>query len=822
MQILAIDTETFRIGPGAIIPQLVCVSYAHEDGTTGLLASVEPELRKLLVQWFRPSNGIQLVFHNAAFDIPVLCREFPMLEPLAWQKLEAGEVSDTMIREQLLNLSTHGKLEMARMPDGSTKQLAYGLDALVLDYLGIDISGSKKGEDADRYNFDVLHGLPASKYPASAIEYASNDAIYTRDIFWKQNERVHSDTGWGSCSVETFQTAVSVALQFITAVGMKTNEQEFNKLCAWVGGELSLDKLEPLFAAGILTRPVPHLPYKPQAEKAAAMVAEWLGISPDDVDWGQVDDGLRQALVDAGFKFKAPDKEHLKKKVLQHRLMCYKLAAEDRQPVEALMERYPTVEDAVAEAENRGTDYLKTDGGDVSTKAETIADAVLLGPADMPMQTHLHREKLQKIVSTEIPRMMWDGKLSPTVHFPFRVLLETGRTSSKATDKYPSANGQNVDPRARGVYEPRPGYLLCSCDYAALELVCVAQTTYDLFGKSVHRDKIIEGKDLHAFLGTRLAWEMSLDFRVWCAEQRIEDIESAYRFFVGLKKDEARKPFYDKWRKLAKPVGLGFPSGLGPYKMVGLAKKEPYEIDMVGLAQERFETHPDEFDLADVMYYAKKLHRMDEDTVEWTPILKGIAFAKTLRNIWLDTYPEMKGYFAWVEEQSDDFSEDIVHEEVGDDGEVVEKRSRALCYTTPMGMHRARCSYTAVSNGKSMQSPGAEGAKHAVFRLVRATRDPFSQSILKGNAQVVNFVHDEFLVEVREEKAHELAMEVKRIMEEGLQQVIRDVPVKAQPCLMRRWNKFAEPEFDKVTGRLIVWEPKEGKQPIKVHRWNKE
>ena len=49
--------------------------------------------------------------------------------------------------------------------------------------------------------------------------------------------------------------------------------------------------------------------------------------------------------------------------------------------------------------------------------------------------------------------------------------------------------------------------------------------------------------------------------------------------------------------------------------------------------------------------------------------------------------------------------------------------------------------------------------------------------------------------------------EVKKIMEVGMATVLRDVPVIANPCLMRRWMKEADAVFDS-SGRLVPWEPK--------------
>ena len=66
------------------------------------------------------------------------------------------------------------------------------------------------------------------------------------------------------------------------------------------------------------------------------------------------------------------------------------------------------------------------------------------------------------------------------------------------------------------------------------------------------------------------------------------------------------------------------------------------------------------------------------------------------------------------------------------------------------------------------------------------------------------FIHDEFLVEVPEHTAHECALAVQQIMEDAGRKWCPDVPVRAEPALMRRWSKGAEPKWS--NGRLIAWE----------------
>lgn len=92
---------------------------------------------------------------------------------------------------------------------------------------------------------------------------------------------------------------------------------------------------------------------------------------------------------------------------------------------------------------------------------------------------------------------------------------------------------------------------------------------------------------------------------------------------------------------------------------------------------------------------------------------------------------------------------------------------------------------------------------------MRACRDESAGSILYGVAHPVDFVHDEFLVEVRNDgrqAVHDRCLEVQRIMENAMRNVLPDIEVRTEAALMERWDKRAEPVFGE-DGLLSVWKP---------------
>lgn len=760
MNVLAYDTETFLIGPGAIAPKMVCVTVANEDGRM-LVGNGDDHCEDFLRDLFKP--GHILVGHNVAYDLGVVIMSYPHLENLVWTKLLSGEITCTKIREQLLNLSTHGKLDMVRLPDGSTEKLSYSLATLENLYLGIDRSALKVGDDVWRLNYHTLDGWKGEDYPDEAREYAEDDAEGTYRVYMAQEARQRTEEGPASFGTQFFHTAADLALFMMTIRGMEIDPEEVEKSKAMIAHELSPEKLGPLYDCGILRRGEPSQPYVRSIKKAL----ELMEIDEVPEDWAP----FQELLEENGIKFKAAVEPSKDMKVLK-----------------GIIEEI---------SKEHGIEIKETKTGATSTDSEVVAD---LAEVDERMGAYKHRQSLQKLVTTEIPRMQWEGETSKVVHFPFRVLLETGRTSSFANKLYPSGNGQQLHPLIRPCYKARDGMVLISIDYSTVELGAVGQTMLNLFGKSVHADRINAGDDLHAFLAARMAYELDSDFRATCDESNLSTGDELYGAFMSLKghpsmeevalPDGSTGSFYKWWRKFSKPVGLGYPGGLGAVTFIGLAKKG-YGVNLMDIADSmEFEVTPA------LLKQATRAYGISKEDFEWTPQTKALALAMKLKDIWLDTF-EMRPFYEHVQKHM----KDQRNAHLGtreEDGSPIQ----GFCYTSPLGMHRAGCSYTACANGKSMQTPSAEGNKLAVIRVVQESRI----GSLVDRFFALDFIHDEILGEAPEEIAAEVAEEVGDLMEESMRAILPGVNIKTEKVLMRKWNKYADPTFD-ANGKLVVTEP---------------
>lgn len=172
--------------------------------------------------------------------------------------------------------------------------------------------------------------------------------------------------------------------------------------------------------------------------------------------------------------------------------------------------------------------------------------------------------------------------------------------------------------------------------------------------------------------------------------------------------------------------------------------------------------------------------------VEFAKAIYGVTLsefeAAQLKRTWLASWPEFQNYFRWM-------------------GNICEQINPTV-EQLYVGRRRGGISYTEGCNSM-FQGLAADAAKNAGFIISKACYiEPGSP--LYGS-RIVNFVHDEIIIETPEEKAHEAAIELARLMVEGASVLMPDVPPKVEPLLMRRWSKKAKPMKDE-TGRLVPWD----------------
>jgi len=431
-----------------------------------------------------------LVGHNVAYDLSCIAKTWPQLRPLIWRAYKQRRIHDTLIREKLLNLAAHGNIDTL-----AGRQVGYSLQAIAKDRLGVDLSDDKSSTIRVRYH--ELDGIPAASYPRDFYLYSQQDADITLRIFQSQ-EKSAAETGLcGVFASEWLHVNMAWCLYHSTIRGLKVDKAYTRFLWDETVEDSQLDNFPLLRSSGIITPACQGRPYKKNPNKFTKGSKEKVNVAS------------------------------------------------------ALM---PRVVQACKEA---GIPVEETDTGRVSTSKQVIAN---LAPFDPVLEEYQRRQKLSKLVTTYFPAMVFprDSEfLADTIHPQYDPLKRTGRISSRGNSArnksplYASVNIQQVDPRIRGCYVPREGYVFLSADYRALELCCLADTIYDLYGSSVLREQLNQGKDAHSYFGSVMTHK---DYETFLA---MEDIEPDY---------------YVHWRNLAKVIGLSLPGGMGLKTMMKIAR----------------------------------------------------------------------------------------------------------------------------------------------------------------------------------------------------------------------------------------------------------
>ena len=201
-----------------------------------------------------------------------------------------------------------------------------------------------------------------------------------------------------------------------------------------------------------------------------------------------------------------------------------------------------------------------------------------------------------------------------------------------------------------------------------------------------------------------------------------------------------------------------------------------------------------------------------------TPLLPGGLGAKTLiayaRNynveltmdeavplckLWKDTFPETVNY---LENPGPELDETAPRSLPTDDPKTRKLKDiyRYKCVTLT-GRKRARCSYTQACN-TGFQGLASDCTKTAMW------------NIYKSGYPMCNMIHDETITLIPfDPLTTQRATHIQELMVNSMQLLTPDVKVKAEPALMFRWAKSAEPYF--FRGQLLPWEIVPKKKEIK-------
>lgn len=710
-KLMAFDVETHLIQPGLRAPPLVCASVAFKEaGSERLIDKIEARkvLRDALV-----NETAHIVGANLVYDLGVMCNDTPALMPLVFKALEEGRLHSTDILEALHDNAFD---RMFFEPETGQPFRYYSLAQLEKRYFGTDRFAEK--ENGWRKRYAELDGVPLEQWPDEAVEYPRKDARGTWDI---GNLQLNGEDRQNvQCEAAEMRAAWFLHLACIW--GMRTDSVMVDAVVERILEEHK-ESRRLFFDSGLVSiRPIKKV--KGEWERADDEITE---------EW------LKQAWLRLHQRLQTAEDWHYKRKVeIEKALASLKAGRPLR-----WMEDRERIKNLVRGAYNE--DPPLTSGGKSGNRDISISRDTLVESGNDLLEKYGEAGPNEKLLSTYVNVLRQGTKvpICPEVN----TIVKTQRTS------YREPNLQQL-PRHGGIREcfvPRAGSVLCSCDYATLELCSLSQVCINMFGESAMGEAINAGQDLHTRLGGAF-------------------LGVGYDEAIKLKK--AKDSLMLALRQAAKPVGFGIPGLMGPPKIVSTARKDGVRFCELARMSERCSDNPR------TTVYAK---RTISPTCEVC-----LSLAAKYRDIFYQTYPEVRRYHEFTIEQA-------------------RRAEQGLPLTSfGTGMLRLETSANAVSN-HFFQNLAAQGAKHAGWKLaLEAYTD--KKSVLYRNMRTVVFVHDEAITEIKESVAHEAAYRQAEIMMQAMQEFIPDVKITVKPALMRRWFKGADDVHDK-DGKLKPWWP---------------
>lgn len=506
------DCETFLI-TNQVTPRPVCWTF-YNGGPRMLMDDVEGEifLQRLL------RNGATLVAQNACFDLCVASVQSTETFRLINEALNENRIFCTKLAQILLNTADPrtdgirtGNVFIQKAEDKWKVVPSTKMEGLVWKYLQIDIGASKEGNI--RTGYGDLYGTPVEEWSHAEQEYAKNDAVYVRDVYFAQleeAEKLESKIGVNVLKDLARQTHVEYILQMMaTVIGVSI---DVDKIDDAVEGcmEIHDEAMKPALDFGLLK------PAKNDRGYSAVT--------------SKIQDALKQASEIVGIELATTK--------------TGKISA-NKQAMEQLFSAMETVF-------SHGVDLKDKKTLDRVSRIE-------LAEIQSALQSKLKSDTAWKEKRTFLDALR-NAKLNPDhrLRYGYNGLMETGRTSSR------NPNLQNIPRKgkARACIKPREGHIFLQADYSNAELRTLAQT------------HINEGRVTR--LGKEYQLNPNFDPHLYMAIElmKMEGVHLEYEEGLAVLQDkehELYKSLKEK-RQLSKIANFGYAGGLGSEQFVDYAK----------------------------------------------------------------------------------------------------------------------------------------------------------------------------------------------------------------------------------------------------------
>ncbi len=521
--VVAFDTETALIRPALLAPPLVCVTWQELNHAACIEhhSTAEPRIRA----WLENPN-VLIVGHNVAYDLAVIIERFPHLRRLVFAAYAADRVTDTMIRQQLLDIA--GGCYRGRLVGKNVWiPYNYGLEDLTRRLTEIRLL-----KDGWRLSYGEFIDTPLAEWPRRAREV--QEAARPR--------------------IAELELQIAAAAEAKDEAREKALSKERDGLVEMINGDpdrassYPLDDARGALAVFLSQEEHSHWledQYRQARGAWALHLSSAWGLRTDEVgvemlreatqaSYDELEDELIQLGLVRDNKKRSRDTKLAKARMVR-------VCAEEDLPLrrtDGHTESSTKCKDANGNALPGGDDACVEH---ISLDAEACTatgDDVLIHYSEIGT--------LKKQLSNDIP-MMLKGIAYP-IHTRYG-LAETGRSTSSK----PNIQNQSKREGFRECFVPRPGWVYFAADYPAIEMYTWAQCCLTWLGQSRLAAALNTGMDPHIIAAAEIlgiSYEEATR-RYKAGDQEVADI-----------------------RQLAKVGNFGWPGGMGPPTMETSIRKQ--------------------------------------------------------------------------------------------------------------------------------------------------------------------------------------------------------------------------------------------------------
>lgn len=173
MAVVAFDTETALIRPALLAPPLVCVTSQQLNHAACIEHHSTAESR--IRSWLEDPNTI-IVGHNVAYDLAVIAERFPDLRLLIFKAYDEDRVTDTQIRQQLIDIAA-GCYRGSVSAKGKRIVFEYTLEALAKRCANFELQ-----KDEWRLSYGNFIDTPLADWPVKARQLQTEARVRLAEI----------------------------------------------------------------------------------------------------------------------------------------------------------------------------------------------------------------------------------------------------------------------------------------------------------------------------------------------------------------------------------------------------------------------------------------------------------------------------------------------------------------------------------------------------------------------------------------------------------------------------------------------------------------